>query len=268
MDTSTRILPDKTFSIIQMKLRMWMRVKGFVTWKQIQKACRDLLEGYPQDYISQYGNFPEYKIFMPLLRKGKCEIARMEGKTGFVCFPKREYLENPIDPLLLLNNFPSLFSLIEDFKIEESIELKVWCDLEDSYSYKSITSKVEKVGVYKSEDKVYSPAFLFDGKNKRLIPSYDENIDGISIARCFVRAAEEKKMFFYHKKLKALNTTVYSDLPILITRALFLFNTDNFKDKDFNYPITYKKTYININDKVINELVRIFGKNCVEVLDD
>ena len=90
---------------------------------------------------------------------------------------------------------------------------------------------------------------------------HDENIDGISIARCFVRAAEGKKMFFYHKKMKALNTTVYSDLPILITRALFLFNTDNFKDNDFNYPITYKKTYMNINDKAINELMRIFGKS-------
>ena len=65
MDTSTKTLPDETFLIIQKKLRNWMRVKGFVTWKQIQKACRDLLEGYPQDYISQYGNFPEYKLFMP-----------------------------------------------------------------------------------------------------------------------------------------------------------------------------------------------------------
>lgn len=268
MDTSTKTLPDETFLIIQKKLRNWMRVKGFVTWKQIQKACRNLLEGYPQDYISQYGNFPEYKIFMPLLRKGKCEIAQLEGKTGFVCFPKNEYLENPVEPLLLLNNFPSLNSLVENFKIENSIDLKVWCDLEDSYSYKCNNSKLEKVGIYKSEDKVYSPAFLFDGKNKRLIPSYDENIDGISIARCFVRASEEKKMFFYHKKSKSLNTTVYTDLPILITRALFLFNTDNFKNNDFNYPITYKKTYMNINDKAINELMRIFGKSCVEVLND
>jgi len=131
-----------------------------------------------------------------------------------------------------------------------------------------VNSKVEKIGIYKSEDKVYSPAFLFDGKYKRLIPSYDENIDAISIARCFVRASEEKKMFFYHKKSEALNTKVYSDLPILITRALFLFNKDNFKDDDFNYPISSTKLYKNINEKVINELKRIFGINCVEVLDD
>ena len=205
---------------------------------------------------------------MPLLRKGKCEIAQIEGKTGFICFPKNEYLENPVDPLLLLNNFPSLNSLVENFRIENSIELKVWCDLEDSYSYKSNNSKLEKVGIYKSEDKVYSPAFLFDGKDRRLIPSYDENIDGISIARCFVRAAEGKRLFCYHNKTKSLNTTFYSDLPILITRALFLFNKDNFKDNDFNYPIAYKKTYMNINDKAINELMRIFGKSCVEVLND
>ena len=268
MDTSTKALPDETFSIIQKKLINWMRAKGFVTWKQIHKACRDLLDGYPQDYISQFGNSPEYKLFMPLLRKGKCEIAQLEGKSGFVCFPKNEYLETPIDPLLLLNNFPSLSSIVEQFKIEESIELKVWCDLENSYSYKSINSKLEKAGIYKSEDKVYNPAFLFDGKYKRLIPKDDENIDARNIARCYVRSTEERKIFVYHKKAKALNTKFYSDLPILITRALFLFNQDNFNDNDFNYPVNYSKRYKNINEKVINELIRIFGKNCVEVLDD
>ncbi len=267
MDTSIKMLPDETFSIIQNKLINWICVKGFVTWKQIQKACRDLLEEYPQDYISLYGNYPEYKLFMPLLRKGKCEISQSEGKTGFVCFPKNEYLEDSVNPLLLLNNFPSLISLIEKFKIEDSIELEVWCDLKD-YSYKSVNSRLEKIGIYKSEDKVYSPAFLFDGKYKRLIPSYDENIDAINIARCYVRTSEGIKMFCYHKKSKTLNTNVYSDLPILITRALFLLNTDNFTDNDFNYPITNKKLYKNVNGKIINEIMRIFGKNCVEVLDD
>jgi hypothetical protein len=142
------------------------------------------------------------------------------------------------------------------------------CDLNDSYSYKYCDSKVSEVGIYKVEDKVYSPAFLFDGKEKRIIPGYEENIDSISIARCYVRSMEEKKMFFYHKKRQVLNTNVYSDLPILITRALFLLNKENFNDSDFNYPISYKKDYKNIDDKVINEIMRIFGKNTVEVLDD
>lgn len=267
MDISTNILPDENFILIQRRLRNWMRAKGFVTWKQIQKACRDLLATYPERYVVLYGNFPEYKLFMPLLRKGKCEIAFQDGKTGFICFPKLEYLDNPIDPILLLNNFPSLKDLIENYKIENSIELKVRCDLEDSYLYKSCNGKVDKVGIFKAEDKVYNPAFLFDGNKKRIIPGYEENLDAISVARCYVRSMEEKKMFFYHKTRQILNTTVYSDLPILITRALFLLNKD-FKDPDFDYPINYKKEYKNINDKVINEIMRIFGKNSVEVIDD
>lgn len=267
MDILTNNLPDENFTIIQKKLRNWMRAKGFVTWKQIQKACRDLLASYPESYVCQYGNFPEYKLFMPLLRKGKCEIAQQEGKTGFVCFPKSEFLENTIDPVLLLNNFPNLQSLIQQYKVEDSIELKVWCDLEDSYSYKSCNSKITKVGIYKSEDKVYSPAFLFDGKETRIIPGYEENLDAISVARCYIRSVEEKKMFFYHKKRQILNTTVYSDLPILITRALFLLNKD-YKDPEFDYPINYKKDYKNIDDKIINEIMRIFGKSSVEVIDD
>ena len=52
MDTSTRTLPDEAFSIIQKKLRNWIRVKGFVTWKQIQKACRDLLKVSPGLYFA------------------------------------------------------------------------------------------------------------------------------------------------------------------------------------------------------------------------
>lgn len=268
MDTSINNLPDNNFYVIQKKLIKWICVKGFVTWKQIQKTCRDLLAAYPDDYVALYNNFPEYKLFMPLLRKGRCEIALLNGKTGFICFTEAEYLENTFDPLLILNNFPPLSDLVKKLEIENSIELKVWCDLDVSYSYKSCNSNVTKVGIYKSEDKVYSPAFIYDGKEKRIIPDYEANIDAISIARCFVRSVEEKKMFFYHKKQQSLITNVYSDLPILITRALFLLNKGNFKDSDFDYPINYKKVYKNVDDKVINEIMRIFGKNTVEVLDD
>lgn len=268
MDISTNNLPDNNFYMIQKKLIKWIRVKGFVTWKQIQKTCRDLLAAYPDYYVALYGNFPEYKLFMPLLRKGRCEIALVNGKTCFVCFPKADYLENTFNPLLILNNFPSIFDFVKKLKIENSIELKVWCDLDVSYSYKSCNSNVTKVGIYKSEDKVYSPAFIFDGKEKRIIPDYEKNIDAINIARCFVRSEEEKKMFFYYKKQQSLITTVYSDLPILITRALFLLNKENFKDSDFDYSINYKKVYKNVDDKVINEIMRIFGKNTVEVIND
>lgn len=267
MDTLNK-LPDEKFYLIQNKLVHWMQIKGFVRWKQIQKTCSELLLAYSQDYVSQYGNFPEYKLFMPLLRKGMCEIAHINKRAGFVCFSESEYLQNTVSPLLLLNNFPAISKLIKNFKIENSVKLNVKCDLNDSYSYKYCDSKVSEVGIYKAEDKVYSPAFLFDGKEKRIIPGYEENIDSISIARCYVRSMEDKKMFFYHKKRQVLNTNVYSDLPILITRALFLLNKENFNDSDFNYPISYKKDYKNIDDKVINEIMRIFGKNTVEVLDD
>jgi hypothetical protein len=48
----------------------------------------------------------------------------------------------------------------------------------------------------------------------------------------------------------------------------FTLGTGCFNDSDFNYPISYKKDYKNIDDKVINEIMRVFGKNTVEVLDD
>ena len=134
---------------------------------------------------------------------------------------------------------------------------------------------LQELQLYKSEDKVYHPAFLFDGKETRIIPGYDENIDAICIARCYVRSINEKRMFFYHKKTKVLNTPVYSDLPILITRALFLFSKENYKDPDFDYNKLMISSIceFDLNGKFIreipiNEIMRIFGKNTVEVIDD
>lgn len=268
MDILTSNLPDEQFYIIQKKLYKWLQARGFVTWKQIQKTCRDLLAAYTENYIAQYGNFPEYRLFMPLLRNGSCEMAVNNGKTGFTYISHENQKDSRFEPLLLLNNFPKISSIVSTYEIESSLELKVWCDLEDRYTYKNCNSRITKIGIYKSEDKVYSPAFIYDGKNNRQIPNYDENIDALNIARCFVRCSNERKLFIYHQKHRSLNVIYYSELPILITRALVLFEPSQLDSQDFLYPLTNKIEYKNVDDKVVNELSRIFEKSSVEVLDD
>lgn len=274
MDISDNSLPDQTFFLIQEKLCKYIRSKGFVTWKHIQKACRDLLEAYPHDYSSKYGNFPEYKIFMPLLRNGLCEIARNDengkSKSGFICFPDNTFAENSFNPLLLLNNIPSLQNLIENFKIEDSIDLQVQCDLYDKYIYKDIHStKINTVGIYKTEDKAYYPTFLFDGKKRRTIPSYEENMDALNVARCYVRCSKGNAIFTFHANQKELSTRFYSELPILVARALILFDKSQLKNKLFWHPSSSQTiSYKNIDLQVVKELQRIFGKTSVEETND
>ena len=268
MDILQNSLPDEKFYNIQIKLKKWMRRVGFVSWKQIKKTCSNLLASCPNDYAELYGKFPEYRLFMPLLRNGICEVSNQNGKTGFIILPK-ENIENPtIEPLLLLNNFPSISDIISTYRIEDSIKLMFYCDLNDKYTYKLFESDKQKIGIYKSSDKVYLSSFIFDGKQQRLIPSHEENPDSINIARCYIRCSEKQRLFIYHSIKKELNVLFYSELPILITRALILFDKMQLKKRVYKYPLNRDISYHNIEREAVNELIRIFGKNCVEVLDD
>ena len=268
MDISQNNLPDEHFYNIQIQLEEWLRRYGFATWKQIQKACKNLLAAYPESYSVQYANFPEYKLFMPLLRNGICEVSKENRKTGYVILPKLEENDETLNPLLLLNNFPCIKDLVQSFKIDDSFDLRFYCDFKDKYTYKPISEKELKTGIYRPEDKVYAATFLYDGQNRRIVPKYDENPDAINVARCFVRCFENHTLFVYHEKSKNLDVCFYSELPILITRALILFDKTQLKDKIYKYPLSKNVPYHNIDTNATNELTRIFGKQSIEVQND
>ncbi len=268
MDILQNNLPDEQFFEIQSKLIMRLKKQSFVSWKQIQKTCKTLLEAYPESYSAQYGNFPEYKLFMPLLRNGICEVAKENEKTGYVALPELADSEETLNPLLLLNNFPCINDLINGFKKEDSLELKFKCNLEDKYSYKPFSEKSLEIGIYRPEDKVYAVTLLFDGKAKRIIPDYNKNPDAINVARCFARCSKNQQLFTYHKQSKELSTCFYSELPILVSRALILFDKSQLKNAMYNYPLSRNQPYHNVDEKAVEELERIFGANCIEVKND
>ena len=271
MDTSQSKLPDEKFYDIQIKLRKWMRAKGFVRWPQIQKACRRLLSAESEEYAALYGNSPEYKLFMPLLRDGTCEVAWKDGKLGYIILldgTDKSIADVSIDPLLLLNNFPSIRELVAEFKPENSINRKFICDLRDSYAYKPVSKNKPKIGIYKLQNEVYAPALLFDGKETKLIPGFEKSPDAICTARCFVRICEGEKLFVYHAKSKTLNVRYYSELPVLITRALVLFAPSQIISKKYNYPLLRDVPYKDISPDAVDELIRIFGKDSIEVQND
>lgn len=268
MDISKNNLPDEQFFVVQNQLKKWLKCFGVASWKQIQKTCKNLLAVYPESYSSQYGTFPEYKLFMPLLRNGICEVAKVNSKTCYVILSEYYKSEGVFNPLLLLNNFPCLKELIKTFRTDDSFEPHFKCDLKDKYTYKPCYEKELEIGIFKPEDKIYSPSILYDGKKQKIIPNYDENPDSINIARCFVRCHEKQKLFVYHEVSKKLNVCFYSELPILITRALILFDKSQLRNNLYYYPLSKEISYHDIDDKVLNELWRIFDKDCIEVLSD
>lgn len=267
MGTLTKIFPDSDFYAIQDKLKLWIKSSGFVSWKQIQKTCKSLLSAYPEEYIQKYGSFPEYKLFMPLLRNGICEISLYNGRAVYV-YSDVENVKNNFDPLLVLNNIPELSRIISTYEKNDLAELLYICDLKDKYTYKKADVKDKKIGIYKTGDKVYLPAFIFDGKNKRHIAHYDKNPDSINVSRCFVRAKNKETLFIYHAKSCGLNVLNYSELPILITRALILFDVSQINKKEFLYPLDKNICYKNICKKAVDELIRIFGTLSVEAHND
>ena len=257
--------PDATFFILQEKLYKWIQIKQIVNWTQIHKVCLQLLSEFDNSYTELYGNYPEYKIFMPLLRNGFCEVAMNNGKQHFVPLC-REYTENEnyADPYLLLNNFPTLYNLISTFEKEDTLELKYKCNLFDKYKFEPIESFSYETGIYKTHDEVYYSSYVFDGEDIRRIPSYSENIDSINIARCFVRSQRNDFIFFlYDDKQKELYCMNYSELPIIVTRALVFFAKPQLADKIYKYPLDRNTPYKNIQSEVIKELQRIFGRNAV-----
>lgn len=269
MSTSNTNLPDKNFFEIQQKFIKWMQIKGIVNWRQIHRTCLQLLADLNDNVVQQYGNYPEYKIFMPLLRNGKCEVSFALNNLSFVYLTKTAEFNNSdnfFDPLLVLNNFPELNQIINTYKTKNDIELNYKCDLSD-YSYQSITKFRNEIGIYKYKNEVFYPTFVYNGKRIKQIPDYNKNIDSINIARCFSRI-NTCKFFLYNEKKQYLYCNNYSELPILITRALILFDKEQLSDKKYSYPLSLKVPYKKIPKNAVYEIKRIFGQNSVGECDD
>ena len=261
------ILPDDVFYLIQEKLFKGIRVKGTVSWQQIKNMCSELMKPYNLEYNEKYGKSPEYKIFMPLLRNGSVEVINDNGiikytAVGDDIIPR--YSSEILNPYIMLTNTPSIKKIIESWSVEDYVKINFcYNDYEPT-----MCSDSHKIGLYKCEDKVFYPFYLYDGEVYRKVPSYNSNPDSINVARCFIRASENQILFIHHKLSKKLNVLFYSELPILITRALVLFDIKQLGDNTYRYPLSRDIPYHNININTINEIARIFGKNCIGVKND
>ncbi len=294
----------ETIRSSQKKLCPWLYEQGCASWSRIHKACINIVESLSDDKKKFFGNYPEYKIFVPLLRNGTIEVCKQE-KNNVLRYCMNENLkinceealhltkkypwfskyslnepdfnDNPngetckvFDAYGFLKSYPSIRVQIAYFQLAD-IELKnfnFYMNLYD-YSYKKCMDAVSQTGIYKTDDVVWYSPFLLDEKNDvHKIPDYDENPDALNLARLYVRITNtsfSKPLFEYSKGKKELKCYYYSELPILFTRALLLFSPEQIAKTQFCLP-TPDVPFKNISIEAVKEIERIFAKKSIKYI--
>lgn len=292
---------------VQQKLSRFIYAKGFLSWDGIHNACSRIILALPENEQENFKNraYPEFDIFLPLLRNGSAEVCRSrdratllycmnpntnlitsEGKEivraqeFFSIYKTKEYLVKnskkyrediesiqTFDPIKFLNSYPSVQQQINSFK-EQQIKSKVLHYEQNlaNYQYEKIDTPKINIGIYKFDEKAWTSSYLLDKHNIiRKIPYYAEEPDSMNLARLYVRInnpAFSKPIFEYDINSQELFCNRYSEMPILLTRSLLLFDPKQLTSKEFctNHPsVPFRK----IPKEVFNELKRIFSDKTV-----
>lgn len=171
------------------------------------------------------------------------------------------------NPMSFLKSFPSIEQHINDFA-EQQIKINAFQFEQNlmNYQYENMSSTKIDVGIYKLNDFAWSSPYLYEKNGKvRKIPYYAEDPDAMNLARLYVRISNPaftKPFFEYNMSSQDLTCIRYSEMPILLTRALLLFEPTQLTSKEFctNHPsIPFRK----IPEDAIKELKRIFSDKTV-----
>jgi hypothetical protein len=285
----------------QKKFCLWVHEQGCVSWSKIHKACQNIVDSLSEAKKQYFGNYPEYKIFVPLLKNGSMEVCRKEDRiTLLYCMNPDMKIGNDdfqfireklwfsmytlqdkninsdivrkltFNSLDFLKVYPSIESQIETFlKADFACNLlKVYMNLYD-YSYSQCKGCPSDTGIYKIADTAWHRFYLLDKKNIiRQIPRNDENPDALNLARLYIRItnlAFVKPLFEYNTQTKDLKCFYYSELPILLVRILLLFTPEQITETQFCLPYP-NVPFRNIEREVVVEIRRIFSGNSVKII--
>ena len=264
---------------LQNRLIKWIDLVGWVDWSHVAQACNSLV-----DNRIDLGNYPEYTLFMPLWRNGVVEVAYCNDRLGFSVIWKRDDAlpKKMASCLQMLKKIPSIKKQIE---LNEIVEKNVFATnntnlLNYEFDFRkgifigvSKSIEMSSCGIFKKSNYIYFPSMLLYDKVLYKIKSYQENPDAINVARCFVRmeknALSEKKcgLFVYKKIEKTLYCRNYSEIPVLVSRALICSDVSQLEEDKYYIPPNKKNnewSYRMVSDSMVSELKRIFGNNAVE----
>lgn len=246
---------------LQNKLLKWLSICKFASWKEINEALKSMLNSEEK--------YPAYSYFEPLLRNGIVEIA-YDGKSEKIGFCSKykclDEIEGAINctTLSLLEAIPRIKQCIRNME-SVSINLNGYKKLNlKKYPHEYENSNNLTIGIYKRKDESWLPRFLYDGKKTFFIPDNSTNPDAYNIACCFVRLSNNEVLFKYNVHDRTLLIKNYSEHPYLVTRALYLSNTDQLRDPSFLRPVS--SPYSGITLQHIAALKRIYNPKAIEVL--
>lgn len=264
--------------------------ENIISYKNLKKNFDEYITGLTisLEYINPIEIPTFYSIIDPLLFLGYIEIAYKNDELLFFIpdnkIIKKEnlyYKKSDFQPIFISCNESNNFIELNPLKLLRSLQsIETVCNkLEDSnqleylYKYNPIDKKIEpynltnekyEVGIYKLQQFSQSDLILQNGKHKR-IQRKAINYDELNYCFSYVDIYKKKKIFKYYKNRQELQ--LYSiNIPILIKRALYMCDINNFNISP--YSVMEKSTFKNIDNEIIDEIERIFSFNNLEVIDD
>lgn len=264
------------------------------TWNTISSVCAHIIQPLSKEVYDYFGDYPTYKILIPLLRNGTIEVCRKQDRKAlYYCLIRRpdDALLQAADtgktfsPIDFLRRYPSIkmqvqcfpVSSIADSALRYIMKMSIYPEERNSYNYippySNTTKREPIIGIYKVELGVWIPAYLYEKHGTiRKIPSYHENPDALNIARLFVRLHQNatglaSPLFTYNKRTHALTCRRYTELPIVLTRILLLLNPEQIAKQEFRLPNPGIPFMLNSTQamQVIAALRRIFSYDAIKI---
>ena len=166
------------------------------TWNTISSVCAHIIQPLSKEVYDYFGDYPAYKILIPLLRNGTIEVCRKQDRKAlYYCLNPHPY-ESPqhssiagkiFSAMEFLHRYPSIeiqirqfpVSSIADSSLQSIMKISISPDERKSYEYDSYntTANTEPIiGIYKIHGLAWETAYLYEKQGTiRKIPSYSDN---------------------------------------------------------------------------------------------
>lgn len=212
----------------QEALYLWLKHKGYASWIQIHNQCANLVQ--TSGYYSEFGERPEYKIFMPLYKLGLIEIYRFEEEYVFCVAPRvplfkteqvsrsgfsyrnhfQDETDEPIPPekfskkaQKLLRELPTVSKLITDNSKYFATADQITINSKGIIIYSTKKYKREMRSVYHIMDdtpclfkytkEVYEPAYFCLNKTGECYIIKRNIPDALTVCKAFINAERCKR---------------------------------------------------------------------------
>ena len=303
MASTVELIKDPSFSQKQNQLIIWLRYIGFATWKQVHNVCMSLIEPDSLEIKQWYSSYPIFKMFYPLLYVGIVDIAynKESEKYGFAIAAKAplydsntiskrisflsqfekedqtELLSQDIckkNALLLLNSIPSLYEQILSWPLDKYLYKGNEYYIRDIFTkkYSERRTVIDEPNIISAYNNGYSSEYVALRNNENLMEFHlldqEVNCDALNISCCYLKNIKGIPIFEYNttkKELSCINIYDYSNIPILIQRALLLHDISEVQLINQTQYLRNGIPYTNIEEITIKLIQRIFGINSVKI---